>query len=236
MLEKPILKTIRRQLTTGLLVLLPVITTIFLVSWLFRELDQILGRHFALLFGKYIYGVGFVSLFLLIWLVGAASRTYMGAKLNKLKDNVIARIPMIGSIFGSIKQVSDGLLKMDASSFEQVVLIEYPRKGLYAVGFVTSRRRVEFEFTDKELKQGRVAHVFMPTVPNPTSGYIILVPEEDLHRLNITVEEGLKLVLSLGMIHPDKYRLSRGPDEVQAHSLPEKTSSSGENQNPPTNS
>ncbi len=236
MREKPILKTIRRQLTTGLLVLLPVITTIFLVSWLFRELDQILGRHFTLLFGKYIYGVGFVSLLLLIWIVGAASRTYMGAKLNSLKDTVIAQIPMIGSIFGSIKQVSDGLLKMDASSFEQVVLIEYPRKGLYAVGFVTSSRRVEFEFTEKELKQGRVAHVFMPTVPNPTSGYIILVPEEDLHRLNITVEEGLKLVLSLGMIHPDKYRLSRGPDEVQAHSLPEKTSSSGENQNPPTNS
>lgn len=236
MREKPILKTIRRQLTTGLLVLLPVITTIFLVSWLFRELDQILGRHFALLFGKYIYGVGFVSLILLIWLVGAASRTYMGAKLNSLKDTVIARIPMIGSIFGSIKQVSDGLLEMDASDFEQVVLIEYPRKGLYAVGFVTSSRRVEFEFTEKKLKQGRVAHVFMPTVPNPTSGYIILVPEEDLHRLNITVEEGLKLVLSLGIIHPDKYRLSRGPDEVQAHSLPEKTSSSGENQNPPTNS
>jgi len=235
MLEKPTLKTIRRQLTTGLLVLLPVITTIFLVSWLFRELDQILGRHFARLFGEYIYGVGFVSLFLLIWLVGAASRTYLGAKLNNLKDILITRIPMIGSIFGSIKQVSDGLLEMDASTFEQVVLIEYPRKGLFAVGFVTSKSRVEFEFTEKELKQGRVAHVFIPTVPNPTSGYIILVPEEDLHRLNLSVEEGLKLVLSLGMIHPDKYRLSRGLDEVQAHSLPDKTSPSGENQNLATN-
>ena len=232
--ETSFFKTIRRQLTTGLLVLLPVITTIILVSWLFRLLDQILGRYFARLFGEYIHGVGFVGLFLLIWLVGAISRTYLGGKLNNLKDLLIERIPLIGSIFGSIKQVSHRLLEMDASNFEQVVLIEYPRKNLYAVGFVTTKRKVELESEDKDLKKGRVAHVFVPTVPNPTSGYIILVPEGDLHRLNLTVEEGLKLVLSLGMIHPEKYSLSKILGEVQADSLPEKISHSGENQNLPT--
>ena len=100
-MKKTIFRTIRQQLTTGLLVLLPVITTIFLVSWLFRLLDQILGRHFARLFGGYIYGVGLLSLLLLIWLVGAISRTYLGAKLNHFKDVLIERIPLIGSIFGS---------------------------------------------------------------------------------------------------------------------------------------
>lgn len=235
MQQKSIFKTIRRQLTTGLLVLLPVIITIILVSWLFRALDQILGRYFARIFGEYVHGVGFVGLFLLIWLVGTVSRTYLGGKLNNLKDILIERIPLIGSIFGSIKQVSHGLLEMNASNFEQVVLIEYPRKNLYAVGFVTSKRKVEFESTDKSLKKGRVAHVFVPTVPNPTSGYIILVPEDDLHLLNLSVEEGLKLVLSLGMIHPDKYHLGKVPAEVQSHQLPGKTSSSGENQNLPAN-
>jgi len=234
--EKSFIKTIRRQLTTGLLVLLPVILTIILVGWLFRVLDQILGRYFARLFGEYIHGVGFISLFLLIWLVGAISRTYLGAKLNSLKDLLIERIPLIGSIFGSIKQVSQGLLEMDASNFEQVVLIEYPRKDLFAVGFVTSKRKVEFEFADQEVKKGRVAHVFVPTVPNPTSGYIILVPEKDIHLLNLTIEEGLKLVLSLGMIHPEKYSLSKIPAEIQAHSLPGKISPSGENQSLPADS
>ena len=236
MKEKSVFKTIRRQLTTGLLVLLPVITTIILVGWLFRVLDQILGRYFARLFGEYIHGVGFVSLFLLIWLVGAISRTYLGAKLNSLKDLLIERIPLVGSIFGSIKQVSQGLLEMDSSNFEQVVMIEYPRKDLYAVGFVTSKRMVEFESTDRDIKKGRVAHVFVPTVPNPTSGYVILVPEEDLHRLNLSVEEGLKLVLSLGMIHPDKYRLGKIPAGISPHSLPGEIPPAGESRIPPASS
>jgi len=209
--ERTLFKIFRRQLTTGLLVLLPVITTILLVTWLFRALDQILGRYFARLFGEYIHGVGFVSLILLIWLVGAVSRTYIGGKLNHFKDRLLARIPLIGSIFSSIKQVSDALMQMDPSNFEQVVMLEYPRKGLYAVGFVTSMRRVDFESPESGRGMEKVLHVFVPTVPNPTSGYIFLVPESQVYRLNITVEEGLKLVLSLGMIHPDQYQLKTSP-------------------------
>ncbi|MCH7723097.1 MAG: DUF502 domain-containing protein [Bacteroidetes bacterium] len=136
---KSLLKTIRGQFTTGLLILLPVIATIILVTWLFHLMDQILGRQFARLFGEYIQGVGFVSLLLLIWLTGLLGRTYLGAKLNKFKDAVFGRIPFVGSIFGSIKQVSDALLEMDEENFEQVVLLEYPRRGIYSVGFVTSR-------------------------------------------------------------------------------------------------
>lgn len=224
MADNNILRTFRKQLSTGVLVLLPVITTIFLVSWLFKLLDGILGKHFAQLFGEYIHGAGFITLIVVIWLVGAISRTYIGGKLNSLKDVTIARIPLVGNIFGAIKQVSDGFLEMDASSFEQVAIIEYPRKGLFAVGFVTSRKLVPFEVGGGE-NRGRFAHVFVPTVPNPTSGYIILVPEEELYRLKITVEEGLKLVLSLGMIHPDSYDLGRMPSarraEIKPGSLPQ---------------
>ncbi|HLA41365.1 MAG TPA: DUF502 domain-containing protein [Candidatus Glassbacteria bacterium] len=209
--DKSLLKTFRRQFITGILVLLPILTTVFFVSWLFRLLDGILGRYFAKLFGEYIHGVGFVSLILVIWLVGMVSRTYLGGKLNSLKDALITHIPLVGTIFGAVKQVSDGFMDMDSSNFEQVVMVEYPRLGIFSVGFVTSKRLVPFETLHQPETTDRVAHVFMPTVPNPTSGYIILVPESQVHRLNLTVEEGLKLVLSLGLIHPQQYQLSKIP-------------------------
>ena len=224
MADNSIFRTFRKQLTTGILVLLPAITTVFLVSWLFRLLDGILGRYFARLSGDYIHGAGLLALLLLIWLIGMISRTYIGGRLNSLKDMLIARIPLVGNIFGAVKQVSDGFLEMDASSFEQVALIEYPRKGLFAVGFVTSRRSVPFRIKG-ENSDGKFVHVFVPTVPNPTSGYIILVPEEELYQLKMSVEEGLKLVLSLGMIHPDNYDLERmpaaRPAAIKPDSLPE---------------
>ena len=148
MFGNKILRTLRKQFGTGILVLLPVITTIFLVSWLFRLLDGILGRYFARLFGEYIHGAGFVTLLLLIWLVGLISRTYIGARLNRLKDSAFSRIPLVGKIFGAVKQVSDGFLEMDAKSFEQVAMIEYPRRGIYSVGFVTSKKTVPFKIRE----------------------------------------------------------------------------------------
>ncbi|MFH1071465.1 MAG: DUF502 domain-containing protein [Candidatus Glassbacteria bacterium] len=219
--ERKFLKTLRRQFITGILVLLPILTTVFFVSWLFRLLDGILGRYFARLFGEYVHGVGFLTLVLLIWLVGMVSRTYLGGKLNHFKDVLITRIPLVGSIFGAVKQVSDGLLKLDSSNFQQVVLVEYPRQGVYSVGFITSERLVPLEIDDGAQAGGRVAHVFMPTVPNPTSGYIVLVPENQLHRLSLSVEEGLKLVLSLGLIHPQQYRRGKSPGVPAAVTLPE---------------
>lgn len=231
--DKSFLRNLRQQLTTGILVLLPVLITIILVGWLFNLLDGILGRYFARIFGEYIHGVGFVSLILLIWVVGAVSRTYIGGKLNELKDATLARIPFVGSIFGAVKQVSDGFLEMDSSNFEQVALLEYPRKGLYAVGFVTSRKMVPFDVKHEE-GEGRFMHMFVPTVPNPTSGYLILVPSEEVYRLKMSVEDGLKLVLSLGMIHPDQYDLARLPSATAAKltpvDLPRKQDSPGQSE------
>ncbi|MBN2290162.1 MAG: DUF502 domain-containing protein [Candidatus Glassbacteria bacterium] len=199
----------RRQFTTGLIIVIPLITTIFLVTWLFRLLDGILGRYFAHYFGNYVHGIGLVSLLLLIWLVGFLGRTYLGGKLNSLKDMLIERIPLVGTLFNSIRQVSDGLLEMNSSSFEQVVMIEYPRKGLYAIGFITSRSTAGISDEDGRPASFRMVHVFVPTVPNPTSGYLLLIPENEVTPLAISVEEALKLVLSLGVIHPGEYKLKR---------------------------
>ncbi|MCE5271511.1 DUF502 domain-containing protein [bacterium] len=209
MLLQRMIGLFRRQFTSGLLIMVPLITTIFVVVWFFRALDQILGRYFAKLLGDYIVGVGFVSLILLIWVVGVLGRTYIGSKLNQLKDFLIERIPLIGSVFASVKKVSDGLLEMNTGSFEQVVLVEYPRQGLYAIGFVTSRQPSQVHSYPGGVPEGRIAHVFVPSVPNPTSGYILLVPEEQLHRLMLSVEDAMKLILSLGMISPSEYNLKK---------------------------
>ena len=207
--KRSLIVTLRRQFTTGLIILIPLIITIFLLIWLFRMLDGILGRYFAHLFGAYVHGVGFVSLFLLIWLVGLLGRTYLGGKLNRLKDMIIERIPMVGSLFSSIKQVSDGLLEMDASNFEQVVMIEYPRRGLYAIGFITSRSSASVTDQGSPSEIHRMVHVFVPTVPNPTSGYLLLIPENEIKLLALSVEDALKVVLSLGVIHPSEYYLGK---------------------------
>lgn len=213
--------TFRKQFTSGLIIMIPLITTVFLVSWFFRALDQILGRYFAQILGDYIVGVGFISLILLVWVVGVLGRTYIGSKLNQLKDFFIERIPLVGSVFGSVKKVSDGLMEMNSSNFEQVVLLEYPRKGLYAIGFVTSRRISDVRSEDAGIPSGRVAHVFMPSVPNPTSGYILLVPEDQLNRLMLSVEDAMKLILSLGMISPEHYSLRKYSFDSVHAPLPE---------------
>jgi uncharacterized membrane protein len=207
MLLQRLVGLFRRQFASGLIIMVPLITTIFLVVWFFNAIDRILGRYFAKILGDYIVGVGFISLILLIWVVGALGRTYAGSKLNQLKDFLIERIPLIGSVFTSIKKVSDGLLEMNTGSFEQVVLIEYPRKGCYAIGFVTSRhpsRTVGYEYGPPS---ETIAHVFVPSVPNPTTGFVLLVPENQVHRLLISVEDAMKLILSLGMINPPEYLL-----------------------------
>jgi uncharacterized membrane protein len=209
MYRQRILRTFRRQFTTGLIIIVPVMVTAYLVIWLFRSLDQILGRYLAPFMGGYVYGAGFVVLILLVWLTGMLGRTYIGSRLNRLKDFLIERIPLVGSVFTSIRKVSDGVLEMNQGNFEQVVLVEYPRRGLYAIGFVTSSAAVLYPGPETDFPGGRIAHVFVPSVPNPTSGYILLVPENSLHRLLISVEEAMKLILSLGMLHPGEYRLGR---------------------------
>jgi uncharacterized membrane protein len=216
MKDKSFFSAFRQQFTAGLIILVPLITTVILVSWLFRLLDGILGRHFAHFFGGYVHGVGLVSLLLLIWLVGFFGKTYLGSRLNRFKDFLIERIPLVGSLFGSIKQVSDGLLEMDASNFNQVVMIEYPRIGIYAIGFITSRSTAYVTDNSDSLHESdRLAHVFVPTVPNPTSGYLLLVPSNQLMPMALSVEDALKTVLSLGVIHPDKYSI-KNVDELKA--------------------
>ena len=135
----------------------------------------------------------------LVSIVGLLARYYMGKKLIESVDTSLLRVPLLNKIYGATKQVNDAFISGDKTSFKTVVLIEFPRAGTYSVGFLTSEQRGEIQMKTRE----RVVGVFIPTTPNPTSGFLILVPESQVTRLEMSVADGIKFIISLGAISPE---------------------------------
>ena len=126
---------------------------------------------------------------------------------------VIDRVPVVRSVYGALKQIFETVFADSSSSFREVVLVEYPRRGLWAVGFITGKTKGEV----KERIATEVVNVFLPTTPNPTSGFLLFVPREDLVRLEMSVEDGIKMVISAGIVTPPQKRLRQaGEDPVSA--------------------
>ncbi len=193
---------------TGLLVVGPMGLTFIVVQWIISGMDGLLNRflpdrlHPEQLFGFPVPGLGLLATLLIILLVGMLTANYFGRHLLTYSDRMMTRIPLVKGIYGLFKQVADTVLSSDRQGFRKVVLIEYPRKGIWSVGFVTGVTQGEIQ----EITDSRVINVFVPTTPNPTSGYYILVPESDARVLNMTVEEAFKLIISGGMVTPPDRR------------------------------
>lgn len=189
---------LRNIFFTGLFVLLPVILTAVILIWGFQQADAILGR-FLVSFGIKIPGIGLVALLVLIMLAGITAHNYIGRKFINIGESVLNRIPVFKDIYSTIKPITSILSNADQSAFRKVVLVEYPRKGVYSPGFFTGDTPHEVE-----VKLGRkLANVFIPNVPNPTIGFMIYVPEEELVFLEMSVEEAFKLLISVGVIRPE---------------------------------
>ncbi|ABA89067.1 membrane protein of unknown function DUF502 [Syntrophotalea carbinolica DSM 2380] len=208
-LKRFLRKKLRRYFFAGLLVLVPVGLTIVVVRWIVSLMDGLLVRMLPLrwqpeqLFGFAVPGLGVVLTFLLIIFTGVLATNYFGHKLVRASEKLVYRIPLVKGIYTLFKQVADTVLSSDRQGFRKVVLIEYPRKGLWSIGFVTGVSEGELQ----RITARRVINVFIPTTPNPTSGYYILVPEEDTCVLGMTVEEAFKLIVSGGMVSPpDRYK------------------------------
>ncbi|MBD3374987.1 DUF502 domain-containing protein [candidate division KSB1 bacterium] len=191
----------------GLLVIIPLALTVYVVWNLFIAVDGLLATpvsqaiYRALdIVPKYrtIPGLGFIALILVILTVGFIARNYVGKKLLGFGDAVLGRIPVVRHIYTTFQQISQAFLADHSETFKRAVLIEYPRKGIYSIGFVTQDTRgiVQSKLPDD------VVSIFLPTTPNPTSGFLLFVPKKDIVLLNITVEEALKLVISGGAIVP----------------------------------
>jgi uncharacterized membrane protein len=142
--------------------------------------------------------VGVAIFFLVILLVGVFATNVIGKRMISIGERILARIPLVNKIYAAVQQISSAFLGSKSSIFSTVVLIEYPRKGVYSLGFVTSVAKGEVQHKTAQ----QVVGVFVPTTPNPTSGLLVFIPEGDLIRLDMSPEDGLKLVISGGVFTP----------------------------------
>jgi len=193
----------------GLLVVVPIAMTFLVVRWIVTVMDRTLMRvlppawHPDLLFGIKIPGLGLLATALLILLIGVFAANIFGRSLVGFYERLLDKIPFVKGIYSLFKQVVDTVLSRDKGAFRKAVLIEYPRRDIWAVAFVTGVTEGEVQHVTAR----RLVNVFVPTTPNPTSGFYILLPEDDIIELKMTVEEAFKLIISGGMVTPPERRI-----------------------------
>lgn len=191
--------TFRRAFLTGLLVLAPLGVTGWMSVWLFRSIDDLV-RPLILsvpwvaksLPPGGILGIGVLAAVIVVTVVGFFASNLLGRTFFGLIDGLLARIPWVKGVYGAAKEISGVVFSDNGRAFRYVVVFEYPRRGIYSIGFVTSEPR--YDGHDEFL------HIFLPTSPNPTSGFFLLVPRAETCRLAMTVEDGLKLIVSGGAV------------------------------------
>lgn len=201
-----IFKNLRAYLIAGILVITPIALTIYIFWKIFNGLDGILIDTFNNVIGFFglppyhgnIPGLGIVAMIVVTILVGVFAKNYFGNKLFQLGDWTVTKIPLISKIYIAIRQLFEAIFAEKREVFKHVVLFEYPRPGIYSIGFVTQDTRGEIQ----DILEPDVYSIFLPTTPNPTSGYLLFVPKKDAILLSITVEEALKLIVSGGAITP----------------------------------
>jgi uncharacterized membrane protein len=195
---------LRRYLAAGLLVWVPLLVTFLALRFLINLMDQSLLLVPAALrpenlLGFRIPGLGVILTFALLFVTGLVAANYAGKQVIEAWERVLARIPLVSWVYGGVKQVAETMLSPNAKAFRKVLLIEYPRKGIWSIAFQTSGALDEVQArTEKD-----VIGVFVATTPNPTSGFIILVPREDAVELDMSVDEAMRMVISLGVLVPE---------------------------------
>ena len=202
-----ILVKIRNTFISGIAVIFPVAITFFLIRFLVTTINRLVLNPFMKLMAPYMtapyhvyaakIGV-FVLVILTICVIGWAANILVLRKFFGIWERIFGKIPMFGKIYYATKQISTAFLGQGKTIFKKVVLIEYPRKGVYSIGFMTGEGRGEIQ----RITDTVVFNVFVPTTPNPTSGIFLLVPKNELRFLKMTVEEGMKLVVSGGAVAP----------------------------------
>ncbi len=197
------LKKFRNYLIGGLLVWIPIMVTVWVLRFVARILDQslVLLPHAwrpETLVGTYVPGVGVILSLLLLFLTGLLVKNLFGGRIVAGLESLVRRIPVIGPVYGGAKSFSETVLTDTGRSFKQVVMVEFPRKGVFSIGFITAHDLEEVQAkTDY-----KVTGVFVPTTPNPTTGFLVLFPNDEIVMLDMSVDEAFKMLFTLGVVVP----------------------------------
>ena len=218
-------RRLRNYFFTGIIVTAPIAITLFLVWQFIGFVD---GTIAGLIPARYlpqtylpfaVPGIGLLIAFVFLTLVGALAANFLGRWLVRTGDRIVSRMPVVRSVYGTLKKIFETVLAQSSRSFREVVLVEYPRKGIWAVGFITGTTEGEIQ----SVTESNMVNVFLPTTPNPTSGFLLFVPHDTVVPLHMTVEEGIKLVISGGIMVPPenaaevaRLRAIKQPKEVPA--------------------
>lgn len=198
------LRGTRNTFVGGLLVILPIAATFYLLWLIYRLfirlanatfgplLTELLGSHW------WVPGVGIFLTLVLVWLIGLVTRNYAGRALHGYFERLLERLPLVNKAYAMAKQVTGAFFRADVAAFKRVVLFEFPRKGVYTLGFITSEEMGRLS----QSVDGEFISVYAPTAPNPLSGWFLLIPKEEVIYPQMSVEDGLKLILSGGVIVP----------------------------------
>ena len=195
----------RRYLVAGILAFAPLAITIWAIAWIIERLDNLLLPRVLSLFLPAVQEppriplLGALFTLLVIILLGIVARHMFGGQMHRAWERLLSRVPVARNIYGGVKQLFDAIFSTDrVSRFHRVVLIEYPRKGIYAIAFTTGPARGPIQAAT----ESHMINCFLPTTPNPTSGFYLLVPEQEVVTVDLSVEEGFKLIMSAGLVTP----------------------------------
>ena len=189
-----IIKKVRTNFFTGVITTIPIGVTVWLLVWFFITIDNILQPIIKTIFGRPITGLGFAIAIVLVFLVGVIASNVIGKRLIRYGEAVLPFLPIFRQLYTGLKQITEGFTAPERTGYMQVVLVEFPRKGMKVIGFLTN------ELGDES--NGKLLTIFIPTSPNPSSGYLQLVIEDEVVRINISVENALKMVISAGRVSP----------------------------------
>ena len=193
---------------TGLAVIIPIGITIYILFFLIDVMDLLFNiipqrYHPDVILHFHLPGLGIIVTVILVFVCGLIARSYFGKRLVRLGESFVDKIPVVRSIYQAIKQVAHSMLMDKSRSFKKAVLIEFPRRGLYSVGFVTGSPNGEIY---AKIGGDKYLSVFVPTTPNPTSGFFMVVPIDELIFLDMSVEEAFTLIISAGIVVPSEHQ------------------------------
>jgi uncharacterized membrane protein len=208
----------RKYFVTGLLILVPLAITLWVLNLIIGTMDQSLlllpqrWRPEAII-GFHIPGLGSILTLLVIFLTGLATRNFIGKQVVHAWESLLIRIPVVKSIYSSVKQVSDTLFSSSGNAFRKALLVQYPREGSWTIAFLTGVPGGDV----KNHLLGDYISVYVPTTPNPTSGFFLMVPRADAIELNMSVDEALKYIVSMGVVSPEHF--AKKPTQPAAHAV-----------------